>query len=112
VRATARARINASEVRARPSGAGAPGPGAAARLLSPGSTALTKPDEVSAGDCRFENINAHLFSIEALMERSSWCGFTGGQWSRKFREWPAELAPDRLKCWTALRASSPAASDP
>ncbi|APD48006.1 hypothetical protein KQ302_06535 [Synechococcus sp. CS-602] len=91
--ATAPRSINASGGPAG-SGAGAAAPGAAAPA-SPGSTAADEPDEVQQAIADLENINAHLFSIEALMERI-FDVRVPEEVEQKFREVAGELAPDPL----------------
>jgi len=71
----------------------APAPAAAAAAAGPGDAADQDAVQQAIGD--LENINAHLFSIEALMERV-FDVRVPEEVEQKFRELAGELAPDPL----------------
>ncbi|MCP9888126.1 hypothetical protein KBY96_09330 [Cyanobium sp. ATX 6A2] len=83
-------RQDASE--AQPS-ADAPAEAASAAAVS--TEADTEPDAMQQALADLENINAHLFSIEALMERI-FDVRVPEEVERTFREQAGELAPDPL----------------
>jgi hypothetical protein len=62
---------------------------------TPASTAAPEPDAIQQAMADLENINAHLFSIEALMERIFDVRVPEDV-EQKFREVAGELAPDPL----------------
>ena len=62
---------------------------------TPGVGADETPDPLHQAMADLENINAHLFSIEALMERV-FDVRVPEEIERKFREFAGELAPDPL----------------
>lgn len=62
---------------------------------TPGAGADETPDPLHQAMADLENINAHLFSIEALMERV-FDVRVPEEIERKFREFAGELAPDPL----------------
>ena len=68
-------------------------PGAAP--ATPGVNAEEAPDPLHQAMADLENINAHLFSIEALMERV-FDVRVPEEIEQKFRELAGELAPDPL----------------
>ena len=68
-------------------------PGKAA--ATPGATLDDNPDALQQAMADLENINAHLFSIEALMERV-FDVRVPEEIEQKFREFAGELAPDPL----------------
>ena len=68
-------------------------PGKAA--ATPGATSDDNPDALQQAMADLENINAHLFSIEALMERV-FDVRVPEEIEQKFREFAGELAPDPL----------------
>ena len=68
-------------------------PGKAA--ATPGATSDDNPDALQQAMADLENINAHLFSIEALMERV-FDVRVPEEIEQKFRELAGELAPDPL----------------
>jgi hypothetical protein len=61
----------------------------------PAETAAPEPDAIQQAMADLENINAHLFSIEALMERI-FDVRVPEEVEQKFREVAGELAPDPL----------------
>jgi hypothetical protein len=61
----------------------------------PAGAAPAEPDPLQQALADLENINAHLFSIEALMERI-FDVRVPEEVERKFRELAGELAPDPL----------------
>jgi hypothetical protein len=61
----------------------------------PAGAAPAEPDPMQQALADLENINAHLFSIEALMERI-FDVRVPEEVERKFRELAGELAPDPL----------------
>jgi hypothetical protein len=61
----------------------------------PGGTVAAEPDALQQAMADLENINAHLFSIEALMERI-FDVRVPEEVEQKFREVAGELAPDPL----------------
>jgi hypothetical protein len=71
----------------------APGPHAAAE--TPSAAATTESDAIQQAMADLENINAHLFSIEALMERI-FDVRVPEEVEQTFREVAGELAPDPL----------------
>ena len=71
----------------------APAEGPAA--VTPGAAAAPEPDAIQQAMADLENINAHLFSIEALMERIFDVRVPEPV-EQKFRELAGELAPDPL----------------
>lgn len=71
----------------------APAPAPAAATAGPGDAADQDAVQQAIGD--LENINAHLFSIEALMERV-FDVRVPEEVEQKFRELAGELAPDPL----------------
>lgn len=75
-------------------GAPTPPPTAAGASPGPGAPA-TEPDSIQQAMGDLENINAHLFSIEALMERI-FDVRVPEEVEQKFRELAGELAPDPL----------------
>ncbi|MFN5118225.1 MAG: hypothetical protein ACK5FE_12340 [Cyanobacteriota bacterium] len=79
---------------AEPGAAAAAGP-APTEATHPGAAAATEPDAVQQAMADLENINAHLFSIEALMERV-FDVRVPEEVEQKFREVAGELAPDPL----------------
>ena len=62
---------------------------------TPGATSDDNPDALQQAMADLENINAHLFSIEALMERV-FDVRVPEEIEQKFREFAGELAPDPL----------------
>ena len=62
---------------------------------TPGATSDDSPDALQQAMADLENINAHLFSIEALMERV-FDVRVPEEIEQKFREFAGELAPDPL----------------
>jgi hypothetical protein len=62
---------------------------------TPGGTVAAEPDAIQQAMADLENINAHLFSIEALMERIFDVRVPEDV-EQKFREVAGELAPDPL----------------
>jgi hypothetical protein len=62
---------------------------------TPAETAAPEPDAIQQAMADLENINAHLFSIEALMERI-FDVRVPEEVEQKFREVAGELAPDPL----------------
>jgi hypothetical protein len=66
-----------------------------ATLASPAGTVAPEPDALQQAMADLENINAHLFSIEALMERIFDVRVPEDV-EQKFREVAGELAPDPL----------------
>jgi hypothetical protein len=62
---------------------------------SPSGTVAAEPDALQQAMADLENINAHLFSIEALMERIFDVRVPEDV-EQKFREVAGELAPDPL----------------
>lgn len=68
---------------------------AAAAAEAPGGTAATDTESLQQAMGDLENINAHLFSIEALMERI-FDVRVPDEVEQKFREVAGELAPDPL----------------
>ena len=68
-------------------------PGKAA--ATPGATSDDNSDALQQAMADLENINAHLFSIEALMERV-FDVRVPEEIEQKFREFAGELAPDPL----------------
>ncbi|MEB3254924.1 MAG: hypothetical protein VKJ05_00920 [Synechococcaceae cyanobacterium] len=62
---------------------------------APGATAAAESDAIQQAMADLENINAHLFSIEALMERI-FDVRVPEEVEQKFREVAGELAPDPL----------------
>ena len=62
---------------------------------TPAGTAPPEPDAIQQAMADLENINAHLFSIEALMERI-FDVRVPEEVEQKFREVAVELAPDPL----------------
>ena len=66
-----------------------------AASATPGVGADETPDPLHQAMADLENINAHLFSIEALMERV-FDVRVPEEIERKFREFAGELAPDPL----------------
>ena len=68
-------------------------PGAAP--ATPGAGSEEAPDPLHQAMADLENINAHLFSIEALMERV-FDVRVPDEIEQKFREFAGELAPDPL----------------
>jgi hypothetical protein len=76
---------------APPQGDSAPG----GAPTPPGGTVAAEPDAIQQAMADLENINAHLFSIEALMERIFDVRVPEDV-EQKFREVAGELAPDPL----------------
>ncbi|MFN5465398.1 MAG: hypothetical protein ACK5CQ_10175, partial [Cyanobacteriota bacterium] len=72
-----------------------PEPSTPGGSASPSSTAAAEPDALQQAMADLENINAHLFSIEALMERIFDVRVPEDV-EQKFREVAGELAPDPL----------------
>ena len=72
-----------------------PEPSTPGGSASPSSTAAAEPDALQQAMADLENINAHLFSIEALMERI-FDVRVPEEVEQKFREVAGELAPDPL----------------
>jgi hypothetical protein len=70
-------------------------PGASATPAAPGGAVAAEPDALQQAMADLENINAHLFSIEALMERV-FDVRVPEEVEQKFREVAGELAPDPL----------------
>ena len=70
-------------------------PAAGSPQLSAGAPAEENDDSLQQAMAELENINAHLFSIEALMERV-FDVRVPEEIERKFRELAGELAPDPL----------------
>ena len=68
---------------------------AAGGSATPAGTAAPEPDALQQAMADLENINAHLFSIEALMERIFDVRVPEDV-EQKFREVAGELAPDPL----------------
>ncbi|MFM7464748.1 MAG: hypothetical protein ACKO28_04630 [Cyanobium sp.] len=68
---------------------------AAGGSSTPASTAALEADAIQQAMADLENINAHLFSIEALMERIFDVRVPEDV-EQKFREVAGELAPDPL----------------
>ena len=68
---------------------------AAGGSTTPAGTAAPEPDALQQAMADLENINAHLFSIEALMERIFDVRVPEDV-EQKFREVAGELAPDPL----------------
>ncbi|MFY7696490.1 MAG: hypothetical protein ACOVQK_09075 [Cyanobium sp.] len=68
---------------------------AAGGSTTPAGTAAPEPDAIQQAMADLENINAHLFSIEALMERIFDVRVPEDV-EQKFREVAGELAPDPL----------------
>ena len=68
---------------------------AAANARGPAASADESSDGLQQAMADLENINAHLFSIEALMERVFDVRVTE-EIEQKFRELAGELAPDPL----------------
>ena len=62
---------------------------------TPGASSEDTPDPLQQTMADLENINAHLFSIEALMERV-FDVRVPEEIEQKFREFAGELAPDPL----------------
>ncbi|MEB3303987.1 MAG: hypothetical protein VKK99_05260 [Cyanobacteriota bacterium] len=62
---------------------------------TPAGAAAPEPDAIQQAMADLENINAHLFSIEALMERI-FDVRVPEEVEQKFREVAGELAPDPL----------------
>ena len=62
---------------------------------TPGATPDDNSDDLQQAMADLENINAHLFSIEALMERV-FDVRVPEEIEQKFREFAGELAPDPL----------------
>ena len=62
---------------------------------TPGAISDDNPDALQQAMADLENINAHLFSIEALMERV-FDVRVPEEIEQKFREFAGELAPDPL----------------
>ena len=73
----------------------APAPAAAASVAPAGPGDAADQDAVQQAIGDLENINAHLFSIEALMERV-FDVRVPEEVEQKFRELAGELAPDPL----------------
>ena len=84
----------ASESAANAAGSAPSVPGAGADADQAGEQA-GEPDAVQQAMADLENINAHLFSIEALMERI-FDVRVPEEVEQKFREVAGELAPDPL----------------
>ena len=80
---------------AEPGAAAAAAGSAPSEAVHPGAAAATEPDAVQQAMADLENINAHLFSIEALMERV-FDVRVPEEVEQKFREVAGELAPDPL----------------
>lgn len=76
---------------------GPAGPAPASDTLAGGGTAAAgaEPDAIQQAMADLENINAHLFSIEALMERI-FDVRVPDEVEQTFRELAGELAPDPL----------------
>ncbi|MFM7237819.1 MAG: hypothetical protein ACKOYK_13855 [Cyanobium sp.] len=72
-----------------------PEPPPGANPASSAGTATPEPDALQQAMADLENINAHLFSIEALMERI-FDVRVPEEVEQKFREVAGELAPDPL----------------
>jgi hypothetical protein len=68
---------------------------AAGGSTTPAGTAEPEPDAIQQAMADLENINAHLYSIEALMERIFDVRVPEDV-EQKFREVAGELAPDPL----------------
>jgi hypothetical protein len=68
---------------------------AAGASTTPAGTAEPEPDAIQQAMADLENINAHLYSIEALMERIFDVRVPEDV-EQKFREVAGELAPDPL----------------
>ena len=73
----------------------APAVSAAGAGADQSSDLVSEPDAVQQAMADLENINAHLFSIEALMERI-FDVRVPEEVEQKFREVAGELAPDPL----------------
>lgn len=78
----------------RSRGSAAPGMGGGSATADPGSSDRSA-DSLQQAIADLENINAHLFSIEALMERV-FDVRVPEEVEQKFREHAGELAPDPL----------------